>query len=89
MASAVMRRLCAEVHLNLAYRWFCDLGIYDRVPDYFPFSKTRHGRLRDSDAFRDLFESVVRRCTGEAVAWFLGHSQDAYLTPECRCLGRF
>jgi transposase len=56
------RRLCEEVHLNLAYRWFCRLGLEDAVPDHSSFSKNRHGRFRDSDAFRQLFESVVERC---------------------------
>jgi transposase len=28
------RRLCEEVHLNLAYRWFCRLGLDGRVPDH-------------------------------------------------------
>ena len=45
------RRLCAEVHLNLAYRWFCRLGLEDRVPDHSTFSLNRHGRFRESDAF--------------------------------------
>src|SRR4029079_13911095 len=27
------RRLCEEVHLNLAYRWFCRLGLDGDVPD--------------------------------------------------------
>ena len=39
------RRLCDEVHLNLAYRWFCRLGLEDRVPDHSSFSKNRHGRF--------------------------------------------
>src|SRR6476646_10077509 len=34
------RRLCAEVHLNLAYRWFCRLGLDGAVPDHSTFSKT-------------------------------------------------
>ncbi len=38
------RRLCEEVHLNLAYRWFCRLDLSDRVPDHSIFSKNRHGR---------------------------------------------
>jgi transposase len=50
------RQLCEEVHLNLAYRWFCRLGIEDRVPDHSTFSKARHGRFRESDLFRKLFE---------------------------------
>lgn len=30
------RRLCEEVHLNLAYRWFCRLGLDAPVPDHSP-----------------------------------------------------
>ena len=52
------RRLCEEVHLNLAYRWFCRLDLEDAVPDHSTFSKNRHGRFRQSDAFRHVFESV-------------------------------
>jgi hypothetical protein len=33
------RRLCDEVHLNLAYRWFCRLGLDGVVPDHSTFSK--------------------------------------------------
>jgi transposase len=43
------RRLRDEVHLNLAYRWFCGLGLDAAVPDHSMFSKNRHGRFRDSD----------------------------------------
>ena len=39
------RRLCEEVHLNLAYSWFCRLGLEGDVPDHSTFSKNRHGRL--------------------------------------------
>jgi transposase len=56
------RRLCQEVHLNLAYRWFCRLDLTDAVPDHSTFSKNRHGRFRDSDLFRRLFETVLARC---------------------------
>jgi transposase len=71
------RRLCEEVHLNLAYRWFCHLGIHDRVPDHSTFSKNRHGRFRDSDAFRELFESVLRRCICEGLVGGEGFATDA------------
>jgi transposase len=43
------RRLCDEVHLNLAYRWFCRLGLDGDVPDHSTFSKNRLGRFRQSD----------------------------------------
>jgi len=61
------RRLCEEVHLNLAYRWFCRLGLDGKVPDHSTFSKNRHGRFRESDALRHLFESVVQRCMAEGL----------------------
>jgi transposase len=56
------RRLCEEVHLNLAYRWFCRLDLTGPVPGHSTFSKNRHGRFRDSDRFRHLFEGMVARC---------------------------
>lgn len=61
------RRLCEEVHLNLAYRWFCRLDLGDPVPDHSTFSKNRHGRFRESDLLRHLFESVVARCIAEGL----------------------
>ena len=61
------RRLCEEVHLNLAYRWFCRLGLDGKVPDHSTFSKNRHGRFRESDLLRRLFESVVQRCLAEGL----------------------
>ena len=60
------RRLCDEVHLNLAYRWFCKLGLDGKVPDHSTFSRNRHGRFRDSDLLRRLFETVVRQCMLES-----------------------
>ena len=51
------RRLCEEVHLNLAYRWFCRLGLDTPVPDHSTFSKNCHGRFRDSQLLRELFET--------------------------------
>src|SRR5258708_16069570 len=61
------RRLCEEVHLNLAYRWFCRLGLDGDVPDHSTFSKNRHGRFRDSDLLRRLFETVVGRFMAEGL----------------------
>ena len=55
------RRLCEEVHLNLGYRWFCRLGLAGEVPDHSTFSKNRHGRFRESDLLRRVFETVLRR----------------------------
>ncbi|AVM72930.1 transposase [Magnetospirillum gryphiswaldense] len=73
------RRLCEEVHLNLAYRWFCRLGLDGRVPDHSTFSKNRHGRFRDSDLLRHLFEQSVRRCMDEGLVGGEGFAVDASL----------
>ena len=35
------RRLCAEVQVNLAWKWFCKLGIEDRIPDHSVFCRAR------------------------------------------------
>ncbi|MFZ0708833.1 MAG: IS1182 family transposase [Terrimicrobiaceae bacterium] len=71
------RRLCEEVHLNLAYRWFCQLGLEHPVPDHSTFSKNRHGRFRESDTFRHLFESVLQRCMTEGLVRGEGFATDA------------
>jgi hypothetical protein len=71
------RRLCEEVHLNLAYRWFCRLGLEDKVPDHSTFSKNRHGRFRESGAFRHVFESVLQRCMTEGLVRGEGFATDA------------
>src|SRR5436305_13258135 len=73
------RRLCDEVHLNLAYRWFCRLGLDGDVPDHSTFSKNRHGRFRDSDLLRRLFETVLRRCIDEGLVGGEGFAVDASL----------
>ena len=71
------RRLCEEVHLNLAYRWFCHLGLQREVPDHSTFSKNRHGRFRDSEALRFVFDQVVSRCMSEGLVKGEGFAVDA------------
>ena len=73
------RRLCEEVHLNLAYRWFCGLSLDGAVPDHSTFSKNRHGRFRDSDLLRRLFETVLQRCIDEGLVGGEGFAVDASL----------
>jgi transposase len=73
------RRLCDEVHLNLAYRWFCGLGLGGEVPDHSTFSKNRHGRFRDSDLLRRLIETVLQRCIDEGLVGGEGFAVDASL----------
>jgi transposase len=71
------RHLCEEVALNLAYRWFCRLGLENEVPDHSSFSKNRHGRFRESNIFRHVFETVVRRCMAGGLVGGEGFAVDA------------
>ena len=71
------RRLCAEVELNLAYRWFCRLGLEDQVPDHSSFSVNRHGRFRESDVLRMVFEEVVCSCMKAGLVGAEGFAVDA------------
>jgi len=62
------RRLCDEVHLNLAYRCFCGIDLASLVPDHSTFSKNRLGRFFDTELLRHLFETSLARCIERGVA---------------------
>lgn len=71
------RRLCEEVHLNLAYRWFCRLSLEEAVPNHSTFSKNRHGRFRERGTFRWMFDKVVRACMAAGLVKGEGFAVDA------------
>jgi len=71
------RRLCEEVNYNLAYRWFCKMGLSGKVPNHATFSKNRHGRFRDSGLFRYIFEAVVKQCVAAGFVKGEGFAIDA------------
>jgi transposase len=73
------RALCREVQLNLAYRWFCGLGIEDKIPDHSAFSRARNERFRESDIFRRVFERVVGACIAAGLVGGEGFAVDASL----------
>src|SRR6202050_5703149 len=74
------RRLCEEVHLNLAYRWFCRLGLDGDVPDHSTFSKNRPGRLSKADANRQKGiegeKGLPPEATGRAVKEYMAVLDD-------------
>jgi transposase len=82
------RRLCDETHLNLAYRWFCRLGLEGTVPDHSTFSKNRHGRFRESALFRRVFEEVVARCMRAGLVGGEGFAIDASVIEADASRGR-
>ena len=76
------RHLCQEVALNLAYRWFCGLGIEDKVPHHSTFSVNHHGRFRDSDILRKVFEEDVCGCMKSGLVGGEGFAVDASVIEE-------
>ena len=73
------RALCREVQLNLAYRWFCGLGIEDKIPDHSAFTRARNERFREHDIFRQVFERVVASCIKAGLVGGKGFAVDASL----------
>ncbi|MGB6938288.1 MAG: transposase, partial [Xanthobacteraceae bacterium] len=73
------RRRCAEVQVNLAYRWFCKLGIEDNIPNHSVFCRARHERFRESDALRRVFEGGVAMCIAAGLVGGEAFSVDASL----------
>src|SRR5947199_618286 len=73
------RLICREVQVNLAYRWFCKLGIEDAIPDHSAFSRARNERFRDGDVFRNMFERVVEACITAGLVGGEGFAVDASL----------
>ncbi len=71
------RRLCQEVKVNLAYRWFCGLGLEDKVPHHSTFSVNRLGRFRKNDLLRKVFEEVVCSCMKAGLVGGEGFAVDA------------
>jgi transposase len=73
------RLICREVQVNLAYRWFCKLGIEDAIPDHSAFSRARNERFREGDVFRRVFERVVETCIASGLVGGEGFAVDASL----------
>jgi IS5 family transposase len=55
----------------------CRLHLDDKVPDHSTFSVNRHGRFRDSDILRHVFEAVVRACMEAGLVKGEGFAVDA------------
>src|ERR671937_2275106 len=73
------RLLCREVKVNMAYRWFCGLGLEDKIPDHSAFSRARNERFRDSEIFRRVFERVLEACIAAGVVGGQEFAVDASL----------
>jgi transposase len=73
------REICRDVQVNLAYRWFCGLGLEDSIPNHSVFSRARSERFRDSDLLRTVFEHVVMSCINAGLVGGRNFAVDASL----------
>jgi len=54
-----MRRTCEECKVNIAYRWFLGLSMYDEIPNYSTWSQNYIRRYKDSDVFNKIFDKIL------------------------------
>jgi transposase len=73
------REICREVQVNLAYRWFCRLGLEDNIPDHSAFSRARSDRFREGDVLRRVYERIVGSCIEAGLVGGEAFSIDASL----------
>ena len=56
------RKIEQEIQVNMAYRWFLKLDIFDKVPDHSTISQNRRRRFQRKEIFRKLFQQLVLQC---------------------------
>lgn len=55
------RRLEEEVNLNVAYKWFCKLGLTEKAPDHATFTANRKRRFRANNIAEKIFDEILRQ----------------------------
>ena len=57
-----MRQTIKEIEVNVAYRWFLGLEMYDPVPHFSTFGKNYTRRFKDTDLFEQIFAKILEDC---------------------------
>ena len=57
-----MRQTIKEIEVNMAYRWFLGLELYDNVPHFSTFGKNYTRRFKDTDLFEQIFQHILEEC---------------------------
>ena len=55
-----MRKTCEEIKVNIAYRWFLGISVYEPVPNYSTWSKNYQRRYKDSEIFDQIFNYIIK-----------------------------
>ena len=57
-----MRQTIKDIEVNIAYRWFLRLSLYDEVPHFSTFGKNYSRRFKDTDLFQQIFSHILEEC---------------------------
>lgn len=57
-----MRQTIKDIEVNMAYRWFLGLELYDPVPHFSTFGKNYTRRFKDTDLFEQIFQHILEEC---------------------------
>ena len=57
-----MRQTVKDIEVNVAYRWFLGLEMYDPVPHFSTFGKNYTRRFKDTDLFEQIFSHILQEC---------------------------
>ena len=57
-----MRQTIRDIEVNVAYRWFIGLDLYDKVPHFSTFGKNYTRRFKDTDLFEQIFQHILEEC---------------------------
>ena len=57
-----MRQTIKDIEVNVAYRWFLGLEMYDPVPHFSTFGKNYTRRFKDTDLFEQIFAKILEDC---------------------------
>lgn len=57
-----MRQTIREIEVNLAYRWFLGLDMYEKVPHFSTFGKNYTRRFKGTDLFEQIFSKILQEC---------------------------
>lgn len=57
-----MRQTIKDIEVNVAYRWFLGLDMFDKVPHFSTFGKNYTRRFKDTDLFEQIFAHILEEC---------------------------
>ena len=60
-------RLEEEINYNMAYKWFCGLGLTEKAPDATTISQNRRRRFRDNNIAEEIFNEILRQCIAKGL----------------------